>query len=623
MGLSPVMREESNLHYNKLVDQAIEYLKGLPDSDERNEKKDDATPHAFETEHVEDVAGLKIPKGEGAEQVKKILKLLKSYARNKSETKPISIAIFGPPGSGKSTFVRQISKNVDGIRLVKTANMTQVNHSEELAEAFKNALLSVRETTDIPMIFFDEFDAMRNGARLGWLSWFLAPMEDGVMLAQGQELEVGKAVFVFAGGTAETMDEFSRRAKQDHEAYRARKVPDFISRLRGAIDIGGINDHGENRVIRRALALSHCLGGPSAIALDQKNKLRKLLEQGHFVHGVRSLKTVLNAEKAPGGLNKMEPVIRRQHYSRGEFDGLTIGVSAGLDKQDGSQDLTVALSERLLQSGAAIAYAGSFLPQGTLEKIVETARNAPSSLFREKTPRPRIVNYLGYPASLKSKGGKKDVFEARKLDTISGEELKTLGAPTEEFFAAFSDDPKSYNPAYHAAWAISQFRLRVRVVQDISALVICGGKDNGKSWGRMSGIAEEVMIAVALGKPIYVLGGAGGAARAVGKLLGLHDAPAWLNTCLTPPKGAGLEKILNEHAADFKIPGVPASPTNLPETRDYLFNHGVSTKNWCRNGLSIEENRALFAMDLTDAANISDAVNLILKGLGAVDWNIA
>jgi hypothetical protein len=36
----------------------------------------------------------------------------------------------------------------------------------------------------------------------------------------------------------------------------------------------------------------------------------------------------------------------------------------------------------------------------------------------------------------------------------------------------------------------------------------------------MAGIAEEVMIALALRKPIYVLGGAGGAAQAVGKILG-------------------------------------------------------------------------------------------------------
>jgi hypothetical protein len=39
--------------------------------------------------------------------------------------------------------------------------------------------------------------------------------------------------------------------------------------------------------------------------------------------------------------------------------------------------------------------------------------------------------------------------------------------------------------------------------------------------GRMPGILEEAMIALALRQPIYVLGGFGGAAQLAGELLGL------------------------------------------------------------------------------------------------------
>jgi hypothetical protein len=90
-----------------------------------------------------------------------------------------------------------------------------------------------RELT--PVFFFDEFDASLNDTPLGWLRWFLGPMQDGKLLADGRELIIGKAIFMFAGGTAESLDKFDRRAQSDIGVYRARKVPDFVSRLRGPL----------------------------------------------------------------------------------------------------------------------------------------------------------------------------------------------------------------------------------------------------------------------------------------------------------------------------------------------------------------------------------------------------
>ena len=605
------------MQYRKRVDEAINYLRQLPEKGEKSQ--DDKKPHRFIQNNAQTDYDWVVPKGDHAKKVTKIVELLTAYANDKDEKKPVSIAVFGPPGSGKSTFVEKISGAVDGIRLIKTANMTQVNHSDELADAFKTALLTTRGTTDIPLVFFDEFDTMRNGAQLGWLSWFLAPMEDGVMLSRGQEIKIGKAVFVFAGGTGETLDAFTRRAKRDTEAYRARKVPDFISRLRGTIDIGGINGHDKERIVSRALALSHSLTGSLARELDDEKRLRPMLEDGYYIHGARSLKTLVRAVKMNNGIEGMDEVIRRQHFSRGVFDGLMVGVSAGLDESDGSQAATSALTRRLLQSGATLAYAGAFFPQGTLGRIIEAAEQAPSRLIDERGAKLPIVNYLGYPACLQDRKEYSAVLESRILDTLSKDELKKLRAPTEDFFPAFPLGTERYNPAYHAAWAISQFRLRVRVVQDIGALVVCGGKDDGKSWGRMSGIAEEAMIAVALGKPVYVLGGAGGAAQAVGRLLGLGDAPPSLGACLTPNESKGVEEAFADHAADFCIPGVPDSPITLEDTRRFLFARGVATKEWCNNGLSIAENRALFACDLVSAEGIGLAVDMIVRGLGAVD----
>jgi hypothetical protein len=59
--------------------------------------------------------------------------------------------------------------------------------------------------------------------------YFLAPMEDGTFkAAEGNEsYRVGKAIFAFAGGTAETFKEFQESVGQKKDV----KGPDFISRI--------------------------------------------------------------------------------------------------------------------------------------------------------------------------------------------------------------------------------------------------------------------------------------------------------------------------------------------------------------------------------------------------------
>src|SRR6185295_8915218 len=147
-------------------------------------------------------------------QLKSIRELTQRYLRQNKLEHPLCVAVFGPPGSGKSFAVEQIRDEAfqdSGFKpSMSTINLTQVTDQSDLSKAFAESLKSSDANT-VPLVFFDEFDAPRNGAPYGWLSWFLAPMQDGAFLRAGSKVDVGKAILFFAGGTAVTMDEFTRR----------------------------------------------------------------------------------------------------------------------------------------------------------------------------------------------------------------------------------------------------------------------------------------------------------------------------------------------------------------------------------------------------------------------------
>ena len=210
-----------------------------------------------------------------------------------------------------------------------------------------------QEATKTKVLFFDEFDAPMAEEPLGRLRWFLAPMQDGKLFKGDELIELGKAVLFFAGGTAPTLEEFERRAALDPKEFRAKKVPDFISRLQCFIDIQGINNEVDERPIRRALVLKHLLSKrwpdrSSEKGFPMSEELtRKLLSNTHFVHGVRSLLETsrLAADKELMEEDLPDNELRRLHISRGPLDGKVIGVSAGLQDLD-SMHLLGELTKR-------------------------------------------------------------------------------------------------------------------------------------------------------------------------------------------------------------------------------------------------------------------------------------
>jgi hypothetical protein len=302
------------------------------------------------------------------ESYRSVRNLISEFLRIPRPERPLCLAVFGAPGGGKSFGVTQVARSLEKGGEIEPVsfNVSQWNGPEYLV----NALHRVRDFAiggKVPLVFFDEFDSEFRGQRLGWLKYFLAPMQDGVFADGLYTHKIGKAIFVFAGGTAATYAEFRAAAKSadaqtrsltgearlprkmtayfestgggggnldspdanDHagqsasgphdemakecvvelfrvggsaekDDLRSAKLPDFDSRLRGHVDVFGLDPPTDTNLLRRALVLRSNIEKSHKTLIDAEKKVRidsgvlhAFLQAPSYYHGARSIEAIL------------------------------------------------------------------------------------------------------------------------------------------------------------------------------------------------------------------------------------------------------------------------------------------------------------------------------------------
>lgn len=181
------------------------------------------------------------------------------------------------------------------------------------------------------------------------------------------------------------------------------------------------------------------------------------------------------------------------------------------------QDACVTFARQLLAAGARLTYGGDLRPGGFTESLLELVATYQS---RDIERRPSFVNYLAYPVYAKYQrelleGG----FDAVEpygrhiaLD-MAGNNLNERRLKPVEAIDFSPDD-----------WAAALTAMRRRVTSECDCRIVLGGQVSG-FMGRMPGVAEEALLALEAGQPLFVVGAFGGCAADILQSLELSHEP--------------------------------------------------------------------------------------------------
>ena len=255
------------------------------------------------------------------EPVVTLQNVMDSYVTREQVQRPLCVGVFGPPGSGKSFAVKEVAK-VIGRRFDISPfdffefNLTQFDGPEEINSAIEAIRASVAKGK-VPIVFWDEFDCRYDNHEFGYLRYFLPSMQDGITYVHGVPYNIGRSIFVFAGGVKASYEGMAAMLDSSEpgtrQLVRTLKIPDFLSRLRVVLDIDDIEIPREllcgeaspqelaqlRRVlIKRAFIIAHQMDTHWKKAARKTSGLLLRLLLAEYKFGARSIEAVIEASGA-------------------------------------------------------------------------------------------------------------------------------------------------------------------------------------------------------------------------------------------------------------------------------------------------------------------------------------
>ncbi|HWB01728.1 MAG TPA: TIR domain-containing protein [Verrucomicrobiales bacterium] len=294
------------------------------------------------------------------------------------------------------------------------------------------------------------------------------------------------------------------------------------------------------------------------------------------------------------------------------FLGFNTGVSVSFSDtwadlgliQSHQEDITADIALELILLGTKIVWGGDSRPEGLggqLKRIVRTYQHPTHA------PQDHVLLYVPYSPD-PTKTYKVEEIQARREFA----EVRMLPCPVD--FGAWRENPPAVDSAGAVALAALGFSMmRAELAQVCDARIVLGGGLQS-FLGLYPGIAEEAYESVRrAGKPLYILGGFGGAARAVYETLtGTGGGEAALLDACHRVWAQGRKEANREHnrlVNKLRKRAFKFDPEAMIRKFKNLRLAGLSRL----NGLSPRENEKL-----AESQNVHEILELLVRGLSVV-----
>ena len=279
-------------------------------------KEEVSWKRGFESLRLFSIGNLRTTDPVEIEPITTLKRAMDSYIKRETFQRPLCVGVFGPPGSGKSFAVKEVAKAI-AQKIDQNPfeffefNLTQFGKPEEINSSIEPIRASVAKGK-VPIVFWDEFDCRYDNQAFGYLRYFLPSMQDGVTYVRGVPYNIGRSIFVFAGGVKSSWDEMVTLIHSDDQDQarlaKNQKIPDFMSRLRVVIDIDAIDlserilknsatteelDDLRRILLKRAFIIAHQMDTHWKKAARKTSGLLLRLLLADYKFGARSIEAVI------------------------------------------------------------------------------------------------------------------------------------------------------------------------------------------------------------------------------------------------------------------------------------------------------------------------------------------